>query len=137
MSASSSLGQGRRHPQLQPHITWLGTGNVRGINRTVVKGGGNVFRKGKFKLLALTETKLKGNGGVSWREVNGIIASFQEMERARKGGSILLNDVWHSAVIDFGCIKSRILWIFFKFLWWWGMVPMKEWRRKGEVLERL
>ena len=29
------------------------------------------------------------------------------MERAR--------EVWHSAVIDFGCVSSRILWIKFKF----------------------
>ena len=28
---------------------------------------------------------------------------------------ILLNDVWHSVVIDFGCVSSRILWIKFKF----------------------
>ena len=36
-----------------------------------------VFRKGKFELLPLTETKLKGNGEVSWWEVNGIIVSVQ------------------------------------------------------------
>ena len=27
----------------------------------------------------------------------------------------LLNAVWHSAVVDFGCVSSRILWIKFKF----------------------
>ena len=31
------------------------------------------FRKGKFELLALSETKLRGNGEVSWCGVNGII----------------------------------------------------------------
>ena len=35
--------------------------------------------------------------------VKGITASVQEMERARKGIVILLKNVWHSAVIDFGC----------------------------------
>ena len=60
------------------------------------------------------ETKLKGNGGVSWCRINGIIASVQ-MERAREGMAILLNDMWHSAVIDFGCVRSRILWIKLKF----------------------
>ena len=54
----------------------------------------DVFRKGKFELLALMETKLKVNGEVSWCGVNGIIASVQEMERAREGVAILLNDVW-------------------------------------------
>ena len=29
--------------------------------------------------------------------------------------AILLNDVWHSAVANFWCVNSRILWIKFKF----------------------
>ena len=31
--------------------------------------------------------------------------------------AIVLNNVWHSAVIDFGCVNFRILWIKFKFSW--------------------
>ena len=42
----------------------------------------DVFREEKFELLALTKTKLKRNGEVSWYGVNGIIASVQEMESA-------------------------------------------------------
>ena len=85
----------------------------------------DVFREGKFELLALTEKKLKGNGEVSWCGVNGIIADVQELERVKEGVGILLNDVWHSAVIDFGCISARILWVKFKFsrvklVWWYG-----------------
>ena len=38
-----------------------------------------------------------------------------EMERAGEGMAILLNDVWHSAVIDLGCVSSRIHCIKFKF----------------------
>ena len=38
----------------------------------------DVFRKGKSELLALTETKLKGNGEVSWCGVN-VIADILEM----------------------------------------------------------
>ena len=74
-----------------------------------------VFREGKLKLLALTETKLKENGEVSWCGVNGIIAGVLEMKRAREGVAIVLNDVWHSAVIDFGCVSYRIIGIKFKF----------------------
>ena len=70
-----------------------------------------VFKEGKFELLAWTETKLKGNGEVPLCGVNDIIAGVQEMERTREGVSILLNDVWHSAVVDFACISSRIFWI--------------------------
>ena len=61
------------------------------------------------------KTKLIGNGEVSWCEVNCNIASVQEMERGREGVPILLNDVWHSQVVDFGCVSSRILRIKLKF----------------------
>ena len=50
------------------------------------------FRKGKFELFALTETKLKGNGERSCCGVNGIIDGVQEMERGREGVAVLLND---------------------------------------------
>ena len=52
---------------------------------------------------------------VSWCGINGIILDVQEIERAKKGVAILLNDVRYSAVIDFGCVSSIILWIKFKF----------------------
>ena len=35
---------------------------------------------------------------------------MKEMERAR-----VLNDLWHCAVVDFGCLSSTILCIKFKF----------------------
>ena len=50
-------------------------------------------KKVKFKLLALTDTKLKGEGEASWCGVNGFIAGVQEMERVREGVAVLLNDV--------------------------------------------
>ena len=37
------------------------------------------------------------------------------MERARERMAVLLNDVWHSAVVKSGYVSSRILWIKFKF----------------------
>ena len=37
-------------------------------------------------------------------KINGIIAGVQKMERARAGVAILLNDVWPSTVIYFGCV---------------------------------
>ena len=71
----------------------------------------DVFRKGKFEMFSLTETKLKTNGEVSWCGVNGIIA----VERAREVVAILLKYMWPRAVIEFGCVSSRIFWINFKF----------------------
>ena len=74
-----------------------------------------VFKEGKCELLALMEMKLKWEGEISWVGVNGIIAGVQERERAGEVVAILLNDVWHSAVVNFGCVSSRILWIKLKF----------------------
>ena len=60
------------------------------------------------------EMKLKGREEVSWSGVSVIFASVQEMERAREGVAVLLNDMWHSGVVKSGCVGSRILWIKFK-----------------------
>ena len=38
-----------------------------------------------------------------------------EIEKAKEGVAILLNDVWHSVGIDFRCVSSRILRIKFRF----------------------
>ena len=74
--------------------------NVRGINDTTKKEKVvDIFKKEKFELLALTETKLKGKGEVSWVKVSGIISGVQEMERAREGVDVLLNNVCYSAVV--------------------------------------
>ena len=51
------------------------------------------MKKGKFELFALTETKLKGKGEVSWSGVNVIFTGVHEMERAMEGVAVLLNDV--------------------------------------------
>ena len=75
----------------------------------------DVFKRGKFEFLALTETKLKGTGEVSWSGANVIFDSVKEMERAREGVAVLLNDIWHSAVVKSGCVIFRILWIKYKF----------------------
>ena len=95
----------------------------RGINGTTKRKVINVFKM--FQLLTLMKTKLKRNGEALWCGVNGIIAGVQEMERAGEGIVVLLNDVWHSAVIDFGYSSFQGL----KFVWWWGMV--KKGRSSG------
>ena len=74
-----------------------------------------IFKKGKLVLLALTKTKLKGKGELSWSGVNVIFAGVHEVERAREGVAILLNDVWHSAVVKSGYVSSRIIWIKFRY----------------------
>ena len=46
--------------------------------------GIDVFREGKFEMLALTETKLKGNGKISLCGVNGIIGMFRRWKELGK-----------------------------------------------------
>ena len=45
--------------------------------------------------------------------VSLLVSAFQEMERASEGVATLLNNVWHSMVIKFGCVSCRIVWIKF------------------------
>ena len=86
----------------------------------------DIFKEEKFELLALTETKLKGKGEVSWSGVNGIFDGVLKMERAREGVAVLLNDVRHNAVVKSWYVSSKILWIKFKFVWWWGTEMVKK-----------
>ena len=68
-----------------------------------------VFKKGKFEFLALTETKLKGKRDVSGCEVNAIIVGVQKTKGSGEGVPVSMNDVWYSAVIDFGYVSSRTM----------------------------
>ena len=90
-----------------------------------------MFRKGKFELLALNETNLKENGVVSWHGVNGITVNVQNIKMARGGVDVLMNDEWHSAVIDFGFSSFQGL----KNVWWWCIAPLKGKLMKGRDLE--
>ena len=47
--------------------------------------------------------------------VDDIMVGVHEIERPTEGAAVRLNDVWQSAMIDFGCFTSIILWIKFKF----------------------
>ena len=89
---------------------------MSGINDTMKREEVvDIFKKGKFNLLISTEMKLKGEGKVSWVEVNGIISGVEEVERTREGEAILLSDVWYSAVEKHRCVSPRILWNKLKF----------------------
>ena len=51
------------------------------------------------------------------------MASLPVFRRTREEVAILLNNVWHSAVVDFVLAPE---FSGLKFVWWWGMTPMKE-----------
>ena len=53
---------------------------INGIAKKEREKVRDVFRKGKFELLALTEPNMKGNGEILWCVVNGIITAVQGLE---------------------------------------------------------
>ena len=50
------------------------------------------FLKGKFELLVPNETKMKGNGEISWCRLNSIYEGVQKNEKSGEGGEVLLNN---------------------------------------------
>ena len=44
-------------------------------------------------------------GYMECKGVNDIV-SAQEVDKGMEGDVVLMNNVWHSAVIDFGCVSS-------------------------------
>ena len=95
-------------PTLYNSAKWCKLAGYMECKRNKWKEVLGVFRKGKFELLTLAETKLKENGEASGFRVSGtrIISYVQEIERAREGVALLLNDVWYSAMIDFRYVSS-------------------------------
>ena len=52
-----------------------------------------------------------------------------QIDRAKEGIAVLMNGVWHSALINFGCVSYRILCVKFNFsglkcMWQCCMGPM-------------
>src|SRR5678815_4398192 len=73
----------------------MDTWNVRGINveekrREVM----DIFRKGKFDLLAVTETKVEGNGENEWCGVKCVCVGVERNERGIERFEILMSDLW-------------------------------------------
>ena len=63
---------------VRPRKTWINT--VKGCLK---KASGKCFIAKKFKLLALTEAKMKGNGEVSLCGIAGVCGRLQESGRVR------------------------------------------------------
>ena len=81
------------------------------------------------------ETKLKGKGVVSCSGANVIFSGVHEMERVREGVAVLLNDEWHSAVVNSGVLALEFSELNsgfqgLKFMWWWGTSPREKMVKK-------
>ena len=93
-------------------ILKVGTLNVRGVNKEEKREElGIVMKEKGFDVLALTETKLKGKGEISFGMYKGIYAGVNERVRAREGVAIVMKDMWWSCVKGSGNIGARIAWV--------------------------
>ena len=108
-SESSNLRRSGRCCRLPPCITRrnfvnrLGTWNVRRINGTAKrKEVVDVCREGKFEFFAFDGDEIERE----WRRI---------MVWSKCHHYWCSGDVWRSAVINFGCVCSRILWTKFTF----------------------
>ena len=79
------------------------------------RGGGGHFQRRKVRVACLDGDEV----GREWRGIMVLHKWHHSWssgdDRAKEGVAILLNDVCHIAVVDFGCVSSKILWIKFQF----------------------
>ena len=94
----------------------------------------DVFRRRILSCLPNSD-KAEREREVSWCGLNGIIAGVQEIDGTREGVAALMNDAWHTAVIGFGSVSSRILWIKIKFSRVKGCMVAVSGLTEGEVEE--
>ena len=73
----------------------VGCLNVRGVNREGKKEEvGEMFKSRSLDLLAVSETKLKGEGEVMFGGYKGVISGVSEKVRAREGVGIVISEVY-------------------------------------------
>src|ERR1700755_1264346 len=90
----------------------VGTLNVRGVNKEEKREEvGVVMDQRRLDILALTETKLKGEGDLAFGKYKGMYAGVNERVRAREGVAIVMRDEWWRCVKGRGRIRARIVWV--------------------------
>ena len=87
--------------------------NVQGCSTSEVKRQeiGDIFRKRKLGLLALSETKMKGQGECDFGGVGGRYAGVDVNERAREGVAILVSEEVKEWVTEWREVSSRMMWV--------------------------
>ena len=94
----------------------IGVLNVQGCSTSEEKREeiGNMFRKRKLGVLALSETKMKGKGEVVFGGVGGRRSGVED-GRAREGVAILLSEEIRKCVTEWREESSRLMWVRLKF----------------------
>ena len=71
----------------------------------------DLFKERKLDILALSETKVKGQGVQEWEGERVIVSGVAERCRAREGVAIIVSGRLWGSVIDYKCVSSRIVWV--------------------------
>ena len=87
--------------------------NVRGCSTIESKRCeiGDMFVSRGMDVLALSETKMKGKGEVSFGEMSGRISGVATGERAREGVALLLSEWLLKLVVEWKEVSSRMMWV--------------------------
>ena len=72
---------------------------------------GDMMCERKLDVLALSETKLKGKGEISFGEVKGRKSGVRERTRAKEGVAVLLSQEMWESVIECKEVNSRLMWV--------------------------
>ena len=90
----------------------LGVLNVRGCGaeekRCMIV---DMFEERKMDVLALCETKVKGQGVREWEGQRVIVSGVAERCRAREGVAIMVSGRLWGRVKEYKCVGSRIVWV--------------------------
>ena len=71
----------------------------------------DIFNERKLDVMALSETKLKGEGERMWEGQRVIVSGVSERCRAREGVAVLISGRLWGRVRDYKCISSRLMWV--------------------------
>ena len=97
---------------MSPQTLIVGCVNVRGCSTSESKRCeiGKMFVNRKLDMLALSETKIKGNGERKFDNVIGICSGV-ERGRAREGVAILMSERMKQKLVEWKEVSSRLLWV--------------------------
>ena len=71
----------------------------------------DMFKERKLDVLALSETKVKGEGVHEWEGERVIISGVSERCRAREGVAMVISGRLWGRVREYKCINSRMMWV--------------------------
>ena len=71
----------------------------------------DMFEERKMDVLALCETKVKGQGVREWEGQRVIVSGVAERCRAREGVAIMVSGRLWGKVKEYKCVSSRIVWV--------------------------